>query len=277
MLSAALYVQAQERYAIVIDEIMADPSPQVGLPNNEWIELKNVSSSPINIQNWRIADATGQSGTMPSFILQPDSFVIVCTSSAVPLLSVFGKTIAVTSFPSLDNDGETLSLKSSTGKTIHAVEYSSAWFTNELKKDGGWTLEMIDTKNPCAMSDNWKASISTTGGTPGYKNSVDAIITDNKAPVLLNAYTSDDSTLVLNFNEPLDSNIAAIIQNYSIDNGAQFINAVVLPPLFNKVQIKTISPLNPGAIYTVGADNVADCNGNKLTSTADLPVSENVS
>ena len=268
MLSAALYVKAQEHYAIVIDEIMADPSPQVGLPNNEWIELKNVSTSPINIQNWRIADAAGQSGPMPSFILQPDSFIIVCTSSAVPLLSVFGKTIAVTSFPSLDNDGETLSLRSSTGKTIYAVEYSSAWFNNELKKDGGWTLEMVDTKNPCAMSDNWKASNSTTGGTPGYKNSVDAITTDNKAPLLLNAYTADSTTLILNFTEPLDSNLAAIVQNYSIDNNVQFVTAVVLPPLFNKVQLTTASPLNPGIIYTIAAGNIADCNGNKITATA---------
>lgn len=268
MLSAALYAQAQERYAIVIDEIMADPSPQVGLPNNEWIELKNISSTPINLQNWRLADASGQSGPMPSFILQPDSFVTVCTASAVPLLSAFGQTIAVTSFPSLDNDGEILSIKSATGKTMHAIEYSSAWYQNELKKDGGWTLEMIDTKNPCAMSDNWKASIGTIGGTPGYKNSVDAIITDNKAPVLLNAYTNDATTLTLNYDEPLDSNLAAVIQNYTIDKGAQLISAVVLPPLFNKVQLKTTSPLNPGIIYTVVAANTADCNGNTTTSTA---------
>ena len=74
---------SQNRYDVVIDEIMADPSPQVGLPNNEWIELKNMANAVINLQGWRIGDANGQSGPMPNFDLQPDSFVIVCTSSAV--------------------------------------------------------------------------------------------------------------------------------------------------------------------------------------------------
>lgn len=265
LLSAALSVHAQERYAIVIDEIMADPSPQVGLPNNEWIELKNVSSIPINLQNWRIADASGQSGLMPNYTLQPDSFVIVCSSTAAPLLSVFGKTIAVTSFPSLDNEGELIFLKSSTGKTIHAVEYSSAWYPNELKREGGWTLEMIDTKNPCSMAGNWKASVSNTGGTPGYKNSVDAVNNDNTAPLLINVYTSDNTTIVLNYNEPLDSTISATIQNYTVDNGVQFISAAVLAPLFNKVQLKTNIPLTAGITYTITADNNSDCKGNKTT------------
>src|SRR5689334_15449217 len=111
-----LFIHAQNRYDIVIDEIMADPTPQIGLPNNEWIELRNTTASPINLLNWRISDATGQSGPMPNFVLQPDSMVIVCTGSAVASMSVFGTTISVTSFPSLDNDGDLLSLKAANGK-----------------------------------------------------------------------------------------------------------------------------------------------------------------
>jgi len=196
---------AQNRYDVVIDEIMADPTPQVGLPNNEWIELKNTSSSPVNLQGWRLADGSGQSGPMPNFILAPNSFVIVCTGSAVAALSVFGTTISVTSFPSLDNDGESLLLKAFNDQVIHAVDYSAAWYQNELKKDGGWTLEMIDTQNPCTGSSNWKASNNTAGGTPGIINSIDAVNNDQEAPQLKNAYTTDNTTIVLVFDEPLDS------------------------------------------------------------------------
>lgn len=258
------YLFSQNRYDVVIDEIMADPTPLVGLPNNEWIELKNTSSIAINLQNWRIGDATGQSGPLPNFTLLPDSFVIVCTGSAVAALSAFGTTISVTSFPSLDNNGELLYLKAPNGGIIHAVNYSSAWYRNQLKKDGGWTLEMIDTKSPCTGSSNWGASINTTGGTPGKKNSIDAINNDATAPQLQNAYTTDSVTIVLVYDEPVDSLSGATPANYSLDGGLTIINAKTLAPLFNGVEIKFTSPMTANTVYNITAMNVKDCKGNRI-------------
>jgi len=255
---------AQNRYDVVIDEIMADPTPQVGLPNNEWLELKNTTASPINLQNWRIGDATGQSGPLPNFTLQPDSFVIICTGSAVAAMSAFGTTISVTSFPSLDNDGDQLFLKAANGKSIHAVNYSSSWYQNEVKKDGGWTLEMIDTKSPCAGSSNWKASINISGGTPGKKNSVDALNNDQTAPQLKRAYTTDNTTIILVFDEPVDSLKGATVANYSIDGGLTIVNAISISPLFNQVQLKTNNSLAANTVYTITASNISDCKNNNI-------------
>ncbi|MBL7743206.1 MAG: lamin tail domain-containing protein [Chitinophagaceae bacterium] len=259
-------IHAQNRYDVVIDEIMADPSPQVWLPNNEWIELRNTTSIPINLQNWRIGDASGLSGPMPNFILQPDSFVIVCTGSAVALLSAFGTTISVTSFPSLDNDGDQLFLKAANGMIIHAVNYSSSWYQNEVKKEGGWTLEMTDTKSPCAGISNWKASVSVTGGTPGKKNSIDAVNNDQTAPLLKMAYTTDNITIILVFDEPVDSVKGATIANYAIDGGLTFLSAVTLAPLFNTVQLKTNIPLTANTVYNITINNVTDCKNNSIGS-----------
>src|SRR5258705_5104187 len=224
------YMFAQNRYDVVIDEIMADPTPQIGLPNNEWLELKNTTTAPINLQNWRVGDATGQSGPLPNFTLQPDSFVIICTASAVAAMSAFGTTISVTSFPSLDNSGDQLFLKAANGRTIHAVLYSDSWYGNELKKDGGWTLEMIDTKNPCGGSSNWKASTNTQGGTPGRKNAVDGINTDQTPPQLKRTYSIDSVTIVAVFDEPVDSTIAATLINYTIDGGLSITSPAPLSP-----------------------------------------------
>lgn len=255
---------SQNRYDIVIEEIMADPSPQVGLPANEWIELKNTTATPVNLQNWRIGDATGQSGPMPNFTLQPDSFVIVCTGSAVAAMSAFGTAFSVTSFPSLDNDGDQLFIRAANGRTIHAVAYTSGWYQNELKKEGGWTLEMVDTKNPCTGSSNWAASSNTTGGTPGKRNSVDGTNTDATPPQLKRAYTTDNSTIVLVFDEPVDSTIGATLANYSIDGGATLISAAAIAPLFNLVQLKTSSPLTTNTVYNITASGIKDCKGNSI-------------
>jgi len=259
-------IDAQNQYDVVIDEIMADPTPLIGLPGNEWLELKNTSSGAINLQNWRIGDATSQSGPIPNFTLQPDSFVIICTGSAVAAMSAFGTTISVTSFPSLDNDGDQLFLKSANGKTIHAVSYSSSWYQNEVKKDGGWTLEMIDPKSPCAGISNWKASISILGGTPGKKNSIDAINNDQTAPQLKKAFTTDNVTIILEFDEPVDSLKGATTGNYSIDGGINFISAVSFSPLFNQVQLKTNNSLASNTVYTITASNITDCRNNVIGS-----------
>lgn len=251
---------------MVIDEIMADPTPLVALPNNEWIELRNITTSSINLLNWRIGDASGQSGPMPNFTLQPDSCVIICTGSAVTAMSAFGTTISVTSFPSLDNDGDQLFLRAANGRTIHAVSYSSSWHQNVVKADGGWTLEMIDTKSPCAGLSNWKASVDVKGGTPGKRNSIDGTNNDTEAPKLKRAYTTDNTTIILEFDEPIDSLKGATLINYSVDGGLTLLSATTLAPLFNIVQLKTSSLISANTVYTVTASNITDCKNNLIGS-----------
>ncbi len=243
---------------------MSDPTPALGLPGNEWIELKNISSTPINLQYWRVGDAAGFSGGMPLYILAPDSFVLVCSNGALALMSAFGPAIAVTNFPSLDNDGDLLILQSSTGITIHAINYSVSWYQNELKKDGGWTLEMIDPHNPCSGNSNWKASNDPAGGSPGKKNSVNDSNSDIVAPRLKRTYTVDDSTIIAVFDEPVDSVGASSVLNYSISSALNIVGAVAMAPLFNKVRLRLASPLQSEKIYELSAININDCMANTL-------------
>lgn len=269
--------QVANRYDIVIDELMADPTPQIGLPNNEWIELRNTSSVTFNLLGWRIGDATGQSGPMPSYNLLPDSFVIICTGSAVAAMSIYGPAIAVTSFPSLDNTGDVIYLRSPQNRIIHAVSYTDAWYQNELKKDGGWTLEMIDTKNPCSGFSNWKASTDIKGGTPGKRNSVNAINIDAASPQLLRAFATDSVNISLVFNEPLDSLKAATAANYTISDGIGVPqSAIAIAPTFEKVSVRLNTPLMRNKIYTVTVSGVSDCVNNLIGSknTARVGLSE---
>jgi len=256
-----------QRYDVVIDEIMCDPTPQVALPNVEWIELKNTSSTPINLKGWKVGNSTSISKAMSGFVLQPDSFVIVCTGSALAAMSVFGNSISVTSFPSLDNNEGLLVLYDSIGDVIHAVNYSSSWYQNELKENGGWSLEMIDTKNPCSGFSNWIASVDQSGGTPGRKNSVDANNSDQTPPQLLHAYANDNNDITLFFDEPLDSLKAISPDNYMISDGIGTPQSVIaVSPVFDEVNLKLNTSLAQNKTYIITANSVTDCVGNTIGS-----------
>src|SRR5687768_13961566 len=76
------------RHDILINEIMADPSPQVSLPNAEFIELKNTSGKDIDLTGWKLSTSTSSSGAFPTFLLKTDSFLIICSSSNAVQLSL---------------------------------------------------------------------------------------------------------------------------------------------------------------------------------------------
>lgn len=265
LLVMGLGVKAQvaARYDVVITEIMADPTPVVGLPNAEYLEIKNVSSTTFNLSGWRLSDATGTATVSTSFTIQPDSVVILCANANVAAFSIYGRTIGVASFPSLDNDGDVLTLRSPQGRLVHSVAYNTDWYGNEAKKEGGWSLEMIDTKNPCGGKDNWKASANNLGGTPGKTNSVNGVNADATPPQLKRAYAVDSVNVVLVFNEALDSASGAVAAAYSL-NGIAVASAVTVAPQFNTVQLKLATPLQPSTVYTLTASNVTDCKGNAI-------------
>lgn len=268
--------QSANRFDIVITELMADPSPVVGLPNIEFIELKNNSTTAISLQNWKIADGAGSATISSDFLLQPDSFVIVCPNASVAQFAMFGSVIGVSPFPSLNNDGEILMLYSPAGKIIHAIEYSSHWYQNDVKGEGGWSLEMIDTKNPCGGMNNWKASVAMKGGTPGSINSINALNPDELPPALLSTYTIDSSTIAAVFDESLDSLSAAPASNYTMDkNTGQPISVTPSPPLFKEVILKFSTSIAANTICRLTVSNISDCAGNIIgafnTAAAGLP------
>jgi hypothetical protein len=258
------FAQVAQRYDVAISEIMADPSPQVGLPNAEYIELKNVSGRTINLAGWRISTSTSTSGAFPSFQLEADSFVILTATSQANNFLVYGRVIAVPSFPALPNDGSILTLRSNDEATIHSVEYNIDWYQNAIKREGGWSLEIIDSKNPCSGITNWKASTDASGGTPGKKNSVEANNPDQIPPKLLRTYSLDSVTVVAIFDEPLDSLSAASLNKYNLSNNISINTASPVAPLFSTVTLKLASPILPGTTYTLTVSNLPDCSGNAI-------------
>ncbi|OLY91078.1 C-terminal domain of CHU protein family protein [Cnuella takakiae] len=267
LLAAFLLVPAQ-RHIVLIHEIFADPTPAVGLPDAEYIELRNTSSSAINLQGWRLQTASTTSSAFPSYLLQPDSLVIVTSRTNAALFA--SNTIGLTSFPALPNEGTTLLLRNAAGHTIHVLEYDKSWYQNPVKAEGGWSLEMMDAANACGGSTNWKAAVDATGGTPGSANSVKALNPDHTPPALTEITAPDSTKLLLRFSESLDS-LAVVRATYQLTPAIAIRQAIPQAPLFHSILLQLNSPLQRGQQYTVAVSNLTDCAGNRITSDNTAP------
>ena len=250
-----------QRFDVVISEIMADPSPQVDLPNVEYIEVKNVSHRSLNLEGWRLHTSTATSGALPAYTLPADSFLVLTSTSGAASFPSHLRVLGVSTFPSLINTGTLLTLRAKDQALMHAVDYKTSWYGNEEKEEGGWSLEMIDPLNPCTGAANWKASTHHSGGTPGQKNAVDAPNRDATPPVLTQVSPTTMDTLVLQFDEPLDSASAANPANYTI-SGNSVTGVQLAAPLFQTVYLKLATPLTVNSVYTLTAKQVMDCQGN---------------
>lgn len=262
-----VFAQQPSAYDVLLSEIMAIP-PTTGspLPDSKYLELYNASATAYDLFEWKIGDGSNTAVIKEHFILHPDSFVIICPAGSVRLLAAFGPAIGVSRFPTLRVNGDLLWLLSEENKVIHAVQYNRSWYKNEVKSTGGWSLEMIDTKNPCSGSTNWDASKNTRGGTPGSANSVASANRDTIPPQLLRSYTTGNRHIMLVFDEPLDSLQAAKKENFLCSDNIIIEEAVPQAPLFHTILLKTNTPLTKNKIYTLEAKSIYDCSGNLISN-----------
>jgi len=249
-------------FDIVFNEIMADPDPPVALPNFEYLELYNTTQIPINLSGWTITiGSTVQ--TLPEITIMPDSFIIVTSNNAVTSLSVYGSCVGVASF-SLTNAGTSLMLKNKNNDIIHFLSYTDSWYHDSNKAGGGWAIEQIDPENPCGESDNWRASIDYTGGTPGRQNSVFFPNPDTLLPYIKNVRITSSNTLEVKFSETLVNNNASDINNYFVDNGiGSPTNVNLVDPDKKKAILTFAQTFLQNTIYSLTfSDTISDCAGN---------------
>lgn len=258
---------------VVITEILADPTPVVGLPEAEYVEVLNTSTSKtFDLGGWTLSDG-GTPAALPSVLLPPGTYAILTDDANAALFAGFGTVVPIASFPALNNDGDPLVLRDDNGQPIDTVTYALAWYNDAVKDDGGWSLERRDPTTPCSSAANWTASTDPQGGTPGAQNSVFAIVPDTQAPALLAAQVLAPDQVRLLFNEPMDvATLAA--GSYTLDPSVAVNAVVVETPL--AVRLDLAAALVTGQLYTVTVADVQDCPGNAIgaANTAALALPE---
>ena len=248
---------------IIMDEIMADPEPVTGLPESEYIELYNRTRFPVNLSGW-IFKYGSSSKIFPGVSISPHGYLILTKGI---MMNFYGPCVDLfTSYSTLSNEGTTLVLKDASGKVIHSVTYNLDWYRDPMKENGGWSLEMIDTENPCGCLDNWKASVDSKGGTPGAINSVHASNQDHFPPYQKLARIISDSIVEIEFSESMDSLSLKDANQWKLDDdGYSPIKISAVPPAYSSAYLYLPKPLEKKHIYSLSCKNPpSDCAGNLL-------------
>ena len=267
---------------LVFNEIMADPSPVVKLPNKEFIELKSTCDFQINLKNW-IIEVNGKQKILTSQKIDPDEYLIVSGTGGSAIWGSFGDNIEVTGL-SLPNDGETVKLYSPGKVLIDSFSYTPAMHRDGFS-DGGYSLERIDPMRSCGVSANWETSISDKGGTPGTVNSVFRENKDTTSPTVVAVSVSSASLLEI---------VVSELPNNQLDAKTIFSFLPTLPGVDSiKFDVKQLKysfffpegSIKNGVIYDLTINGLSDECGNRapvghrefwyyLPKTGDLLINE---
>lgn len=259
-----------KRYDVVFNELMVNPTPEVHLPPHEFIELYNTTEFEIDVEGWMLHDRTSQR-EIPYATIPPNSYLVLTTEDGYDEMAEYGNVISLPGFTSasVTHGGTELILYDKTGYIISSVYYSDKWYHDLSKKDGGWSLEKIDPYNFCGREDNWHASKSHKGGTPGEPNSIMGQNPDTVSPDLVRAGFIAKDTIILFFSEPMneyslmDSNDFNVLsENHDIGHPV-YIEPV--PPVFQQLKLALPEEMQENVIYSIEVDTtLIDCAGNLL-------------
>ena len=254
-------------FDVVINELMANPTPVVGLSPYRYIELHNTADCHINIEGWAFQSGSDDPTFLPAGIIPSKGFLVLVREGDLPYFSEYDNVVvADLGYYYLTTSGRTIALYDNNGDVMHAVSYTEEWYDDSEKEDGGWSLEQIDPYNPCGGSDNWRASVDPKGGTPGEINSVDDNNPDTTSPRLVRAGFQDPSNITLLFSEPMKEAALLSTESYEVNNEIGNPSKITpVEPDFRKVELLLTEELQEGKIYNVGVtDDLTDCVGNTL-------------
>ena len=259
-------VESPQAGDLVINEIMADPTPAFVLPPVEFIELYNASSKTIALSNAKLFNDATEYIMSTDTLLFPNTYYTITHASNIASLRAYGieNLISATSFPALSNDGDSLSIVSNSGDIIDIVSYRTDAYSDS-KKNGGYSLERINFNEHCNNIHNFKYSTNTSQATPSEQNSVaDTSITKFE---LIHAFWENTQQLSLQFSHALNTSllnsnsfVANGINSNSIrSNNERYVYTAPFPSAFQ-----------PNKIIPIELNAIANCLNGVLDTTFSL-------
>ncbi len=246
-------------YEILINEIYDDPTPSFGLPAAEFLELliQTEDGTPISLKTITLKNFASEV-SLPDLTFESGTHLILCEEKDTALFNDGGTVLGIEDLPTLINAGNSLSLLDR-GEVIHQITYDDGWYQDNSKRAGGWSLELINPLDPCALQENWAASVGLTGGTPGQRNSLYDVARAGIQFQILRIVPLSDSRLMVEFNKTLTELLPA---HFALQGGqAEVQNAARTGDNLEQAILVIDPPLVIGTQYSLTVDGVSDCLG----------------
>ena len=259
------------RNEIVVNEIMFDPSTATDLPDREFVELHNTTRWPVETGGWKLANDNSFT-TLPEATIPGGGYLILCPTTATEDYEEFGATVGVANWPGFKIQEDHVTLRNAAGELMFHLAYQKEWLDDPQKEDeSGWSLEMVDTENPCGQNNNWKASVHEAGGTPGDENSVKSNNSDRQVPFVERIKVQDSATIEVQFDQPLDSSSAADPENYTIIPISRNPDSLTfLEPGYSSIALHFDPPLPQRQKYRLETGEIENCTGNSAGFASDI-------
>ena len=260
-LFSSLIASSPLRHELLITELLPITDPPVYLPKGEFIELYNPTDIPIELSGISIGDLSSRR-VLPQHIMLKNEYLILCNPEDSLAYSGFGKVLAVSGLPSLNNSGDRIRLIDAKEEIIHEVEYASSIFPSE--KSSGWSMEIVDTKNPCNFIGNWKVSKDGMGGTPGNVNSVKGVNVDEVAARMSSVYPLADNKVEMTFSESLIDKSLLKDAIFRILETGIVPDSILATDNLSKFTLCFSSAFQKGNKYSLEFSGGEDCAGNSI-------------
>ncbi len=244
------------RFDVLITEIMADPTPALGLPEVEYLELYNATSEILNLSSLSLI-VGGRSTMLPDVLLDANSYLAFSADAGSD-----ARFVQFDAAPTLTNSGTTLSLTDADGNLIDQVSYTPAWHV-PAKDEGGYSLERIDLAVPCAIGrSNWTSSTALSGGTPSAPNAAMGTI-EIDSLAIVGVELIGDTTLLVRTNRALRTSALSDAFNLSGND----LVSIVEQDLLGSYLLQLASPLQAGELISITlSSNAQSCLGSELVS-----------
>lgn len=254
-------LETPKQFDIIITEFLPDPSPSIGLPEVEFIEIYNRTDKSLSLAGLTISTGTpkpiGQ-GSIP-----PKSYLILCDKDDVQKFSDYDNVIGVDGMPGLTNSSDEIIIADELGNWIDQVEYFD--FMYGEKDPDGISLERVNLNNICEPIFNWKASTNNDGGTPGSVNAVDEIDFNFESLKIVEVYPLDETKILLNFNKNINQTAFSNIANIIFEPKLSIQSIDFNKSIDNELVITLSTPLQIGIVYNLGLNSdLSDCIGNPI-------------